>query len=260
MHNELAVAKRQLAALMNVNPATPFTLLMPPEDNVTPSTSFNPEVMVKLALLHRPELKELAYEQRINESEATSALLELLPNLNFFGGFNYNSNDYLYNNQWSGWGAAASWNIFKLFRYPAQKRTNELGKTLLDQRALALTMAIITQVHVSASKYEISKRRLDTMSKYHQVTNNILDQVASGYKARKVSYQNFVREKMNSIVAQSRYDVARAELQNSFANIFSSIGVDTYGQINAEESTVKELAQHLQEHWVDLEYSVLKQQ
>jgi len=259
MHNELAVAKRQLAALMNVNPATPFTLLMPSTDILPPRTSFNPEQMVKLALLHRPELKELSYEQRINENEATGALLELLPNLNLFGGFNYNSNDYLYNNQWSGWGAAASWNIFKLFRYPAQKRANELGKTLLDQQVLALTMAIITQVHVSASKYEISKRRLDTMTKYQQVTDNILDQTTAGYKARKVSYQNFVREKMNSIVAQSRYDVARAEMQNSFANIYSSIGIDTYGQINAKESTVKELEAHLQKHWIKLE-NMLKRQ
>jgi len=252
MHNEMVVAKRQLAALMNVNPATPFTLDTSSEAEA-PQMDFEPSEMVKLALLHRPELKELSYEQRINEAEATSALLQLLPNLNLFGGFNYNSNDYLYSNEWTGWGAAASWNIFKLFRYPAQKRANKQGKSLLEQRALALTMAVITQVHVSASKYEIAKRRLATMGKYQEVTSNILAQIESGYNARKVSYQNFVREKMNSIVAEARYDIARAEMQNSFANIYSSIGVDTYGNIDAEESTVTDLAQHLQEHWAGLE-------
>jgi len=258
MHNELVVAKRQLAALMNVDPATPFTLVLPDREVSATAANVNPQEMVRLALLHRPELKELTYEQRINENEANSALLQLLPNLNLFGGFDYNSNDYLYNNNWSKWGATASWNIFELFRYPKMKRTNEIKKTLLEKRALALTMAVITQVHVSASKYEISKRRLDTMSRYHDVTTNILDQVSSGYKARKVSYQNFVREKMNSIVAEARYDIARAEMQNSFANIFSSIGVDTFGNINAEESTVTELAEHLQEHWVRLENALTK--
>jgi len=252
MQNEMVVAKRQLAALMNVNPGTRFTLMMPSEGDEKSLENLDPEDMVKLALLYRPELRELSYEQRINEGEATAALMELLPNLNFFGGFNYNSNEYLYHNEWAGWGAAASWNIFKLFRYPGQKRANKLGTTLLEQRALALTMAVITQVHVSASKYEISKRRLETMTKYQQVTNDILDQIAAGYKTRKVSYQNFVREKMNSIVAQSRYDMARAEMQNSYANIYASLGIDTYGEIDAEESTVSKLAQHLQEQWLSI--------
>jgi len=201
MHNELVVAKRQLAALMNVNPATPFTLVLPSRDIEAPNVKVNPDEMVR------------------------------------FGGFDYSSNDYLYNNNWTNWGAAASWNIFELFRYPAHKRSNEVEKTLLEKRALALTMAVITQVHVSASKYEISKRR---------------------YKVRKVSYQNFVREKMNSIVAEARYDIARAELQNSFASIYSSIGVDTYGNIDAEEASVKDLAKHLQRHWVRLENALKK--
>jgi len=258
MHNELVVAKRQLAALMNVNPATPFQLVLPSRDIEAPNVKLKPERMVQYALLNRPELKELNYEQRINEAEANSALLQLLPNLNFFGGFNYSSNDYLYNNNWANWGAAASWNIFEAFRYPAHKRANDAEKTLLEQRALALTMAVVTQVHVSASKYAIAKRRLETMSKYHEVTANILDQISAGYKARKVSYQNFVREKMNSLVAEARYDIARAEMQNSFANIFSSIGIDTFGEIDANEATVTELAKHLQGHWTRLESALEK--
>lgn len=259
MHNEMVVAKRQLAALMNVDPATPFTLKVPAELDQMPTAGFKPKEMVTLALLHRPELKELSYEQRISENEATTALLGLLPNLNFFGGFNYTSNEFIFNNHWTGWGAAASWNIFKVFRYPAQKRSNTAQQELLNQRALAMTMAVITQVHVSASKHEIAKRRLATMSKYKEVNNNILDQITTGYEARRVSYQNFVREKMNSIVAEARYDIARAEMQNSYANIYSSIGVDTYGNINAEEASVKELAQHLQEQWMNLETAVKTQ-
>jgi outer membrane protein TolC len=249
MHNELFVAKRQLAALMNLAPSTKFSLVMPARNIRVSVLNFDADKLVGAALVNRPELRELSYEKRISQNEATSALFQLLPNLKLFGGFNYNSNDFLFNNNWTAWGAQASWNIFNVFRYPAHRRTNQLEQQLLEQRALALTMAVVTQVHVSASRYEILKRKLGTMRQYYTVNNNILEQTASGYKARKVSFQNFVREKMNSIVAEAEYDVAEADLQNAYANIYASIGQDTFGNIDTSKASVAELAQHLESHW-----------
>ena len=258
MHNDLFIAKRQLAALMNVSPGTDFSLVLPSRDIKVSVFDIDPNKMVGAALVNRPELRELNYEQRISEHEANSALLQLLPNLKLFGGFNYNSNEFLFNNNWAAWGAQASWNIFDVFRYPAHKRTNAIEQELLNQRSLALTMAVVTQVHVSASRYEIARRKLDTMRKYYIVTGNILEQIESGYKARKVSYQNYVREKMNSIVAEGQYDIAQADLQNAYANIFASVGQDTFGDIAARSSTVTELAEHLQSHWGKLSRQFLK--
>jgi len=249
MHNELFVAKRQLAALMNVSPLTEFSLVLPGRDIEITSFNFDPNKMVGSALVNRPELRELNYEQRISQHEADAALLQLLPSLRLFGGFNYNSNDFLFNNNWVAWGAQASWNIFDAFRYPAHKRSNAIEQELLHQRSLALTMAVVTQVHVSVSRYEIAKRQLETKRRYNSVTSNILKQIESGYKTRKVSYQNFVREKMNSIVAEAQYDIAKADMQNVYANIFAAIGQDTFGQINTAEASVNELAKHLQSHW-----------
>ena len=256
MHSESFAAKRQLAALMNVDPSKEFTLALPPRESREKPVVFNPEAMMRFALLNRPELRELNYEQRINESEATAGLLELLPSLRFFGGFNYNSNDFLFNNDWLNWGARASWNIFEVFKYPHVKKTNELQQELLDQRALALTMAVVTQVHVSASRYEIAKRRLATSGDYFKVNTNIMEQTQIGYNARKVSYQNFVREKMNSIVAEARYDVARASVENAYANVFASIGQDTFGDIDVSATSVTDLGNHLKSHWSELRATV----
>lgn len=252
MRSESFAAKRQLAALMNVNPATKFTLALPPRKSQDSTVAFKPDAMVRHALLYRPELRELNYEQRISEREATGALLNLLPSLRFFGGFNHNSNDFLFNNEWLSWGTRASWNIFELFRYPGTKKSNELQQELLNQRSLALTMAVVTQVHVSVGRYEIARQRLETTENYFDVNNNILEQTEIGYNTRKVSYQNFVREKMNSIVAEARYDVARASVENAYANIFASIGQDTFGQIDVSESSVDDLAKHFKGHWSQL--------
>jgi len=256
MHSESFAAKRQLAALMNVDPSKEFTLALPARESRDTAIKFNPDAMMRFALLNRPELRELNYEQRISENEATAGLLQLLPSLRFFGGFNYNSNDFLFNNDWLSWGARASWNIFEVFKYPHVKKTNELQQELLNQRALALTMAVVTQVHVSASRYEIAKRRLATSENYFDVNNNILEQTQIGYDARRVSYQNFVREQMNSIVAEARYDIARASVENAYANVFASVGQDTFGDIDVSESSVTDLGAHLQSHWEGLRSSV----
>lgn len=249
LNNDLLVAKRQLASLMNIGPTTDFTLVLPQRDPSVVALNFDAERMVNVALLNRPEIREIGYEQRITQNEATSALLDLLPNLNLFGGFNYNSNEFLFSNEWAAWGAQASWNALNLFRYPAQKRSNSHEQELVRQRALALTMAVVTQVHVGASRYEVARQRLETQRKYFEVSSNILEQIESGYKTRKVSFQNFVREKMNSIVAEAQYDIALADLQNAYGVVFASIGQDTFGDVDTREVSVTELAEHLQGHW-----------
>ena len=252
LNNELFVAKRQLAALMNVSPMSPFSLVIPERDSANTAVNVDARKMVKMALINRPEIREVSYEQRISEREANAALLQLLPNLRLFGGLNYTSNDFVYNNQWAGWGAQASWNVFNLFRYPTHKRGNEIEQDLLRQRALAVTMAVVTQVYVSTSRYEIARQKYNTMGQYYEVSSNILEQIEAGYDVRKVSFQNFVREKMNSILAEAQYDLAQADLQNAIAKIYGAVGQDTFGNINATDATVKELAKHLHSHWEQL--------
>ena len=109
---------------------------------------------------------------------------------------------------------------------------------------------------MSASRYEIAKRRLATSGNYFKVNTNIMEQTQIGYNARKVSYQNFVREKMNSIVAEARYDVARASVENAYANVFASIGQDTFGDIDVSATSVTDLGNHLKSHWGQLRATV----
>jgi len=256
MEGEMRLAKMQLAALMNIDSSESYTLSVPEtRDNFVP-IEWVAEDLVDAALIDRPELRELSYEQRINKHQAKVALLEVLPNLSFFGGFNHNSNDYLHNNNWVSWGAQTSWNIVNAFKYPYKKRTVEVNGEYLDQRGLALTMAVITQVHVSLSQFEIAKRKLDTVQKLHRVNNNILSQIHGGYKSRKVSYQTYVRENMNSIVAEARYDVAYADLQNALADIYAATGQNVFGAVNVADMSVQELSEHLGDYWNDLNLSV----
>lgn len=250
LQEELAVAKQQLAALINIDPGEAFELVIP--ERATASVNFDatPQEVVETALRYRPELREVSYRQRINDKEATAALLDLLPSLRAYGGFNYDSNDFLFNNNWAGWGARASWNLVQAFRYPARKATVNAQENLLRQREMALTMAVITQVHVSLTRFELAKRRVDTISRFHGVQSAILDQISAGYDTRRISKQTYIREQMNKLVAEAKYDIALADLQNAFANIHSSMGLNPFGDDVTGDENVDMLANKLQAHWV----------
>ncbi|MEL6112751.1 MAG: TolC family protein [Pseudomonadota bacterium] len=249
LQEELAVAKQQLAALINIDPGVDYDLVMPDRGATSVTFDADPQAVVQTALRHRPELREVSYRQRINDKEETAALLDLLPSLRAYGGFNYDSNDFLFNNNWAGWGARASWNLVEAFRYPARKATVKAQSDLLRQRELALTMAVVTQVHVSLTRFELAKRRVDTISRYHDVQGEILDQISAGFDTKRISKQTFIREQMNKLVAEAKYDIAVAGLQNAFANVHASMGLNPFGNDVTGEESVNDLAAKLQAHW-----------
>lgn len=120
-------------------------------------------------------------------------------------------------------------------------------------------MAVVTQVHVSASQFEVAKRKLRTTNRFNTVNSNILEQTVAGHKARKVSDQTLVRERMNQLVSEARYDIAYADLQNAYADIFSAVGQEVYGEIDASNASVAQLTEHLRGYWVKLQKRIQRQ-
>jgi len=251
LERELRLAKYQLAALMNLSPDQPFQIVVP-HRRINPSILRigNGKRMMRLALENRPELREVSYQRRINDQEAQIAALELLPNIKGFADVNFDSNDFLYTNDWIGWGAQASWSLLKVFSYPKRKATVEAQDELLRQRALALTMAIMTQVNVSRARYHFLRRELATASEYYGIQRKILDQIRAGARADTVSQQTLIREEMNTLVAEVKYDIAYADLQNAYANVFTSVGLDPFGPDLAGDESVAKLARSLEVLWV----------
>ncbi len=249
LERELRTAKIELAALMNIRPGEPYSLVLPGRRLDAVALAIPAAEMNRLALQNRPEIRQLAYSGRVNEQEIEIALLELLPGIQFYGALNYDSNDFLLNNDWVSWGANASWNVLKLFAYPVRKRVVELEGDLIEQRSLAMTMAIMTQVEVARANYHYLRKSAATASQYHAIQHKILDQVRASARADATSEQSLIREEMNSLVASAQYDIAYADLQNAFAKIYASIGVDPYGDTLDLESSISEISAALRRTW-----------
>ncbi|MEL7465023.1 MAG: TolC family protein [Pseudomonadota bacterium] len=252
LRRDLAVAKNQLAALMNVPQGTDYDLVIPARSALAaPIVNQPPAELAKLAFRNRAELREITYRERINEREYDVALLEALPSIRGFLGVNASTNDFLFNQNWVGWGATASWNLINVFRYPQREETIEAGAALLDTRALALTRAIATQVYVSSAQVAARSEELTTASKLAGVNAEIARQVNARVRAGAEGSREAIREELNAILADLRHDIAFADLQNSFANLYASIGLDAYAPGLTGDETVDVMSEALRNLWSD---------
>ena len=175
----------------------------------------------------------------------------MLPGLQAYAGSNYDSNSFLLNSDWVNWGAKASWNLLKVFSYPARRDVIELQDEMLRQRSLALTMAVMTQVHVSRIRFIHAQKELKTASEYRDVQRRLLQQMRAEAAADRISKQTLIREQMNTLVAEAKYDIAYAQLQNAYANLFSSMGLDPYNWEIDRGQSVDAMASSLKQLWFE---------
>ena len=245
---DLATAKTELAALMNLKPGTPYTVVDPEGDEPLPSPDrFGTlDTLEERALLNRPELIEEHYQARIGALEVKKAMLEMLPGLEFNLGALHNSNFLLWENSWAEAGANISWNLFQLFSGPANKRVAETQVMLDDARRLALGMAVITQVHLAHQRYQIALSDFEVTEDLVAVEKRIQRHMEAEQKAAVENELAVIQSMASSLVAQMQHDLGYAEVQNSIGRILNSVGVDPLPGVDIDQD-VNTLAAILKE-------------
>lgn len=253
LSRELQIAKAQLAALMNLEPGASYQLVLPARDAALPPAPFTAEQEIDTALRNRPELRQIDYQQRINKRELDAKILAAFPSLKGFVGVNTDSNDFLYHNNWVQYGARASWNLLSVFRLPAEKKAVHAQDDVLRAKSLATAMAVMTQVEVARARYALYGSELDTARHQHAIQVGIMGQINGGYKAGAISQQTLLREQMNSLVTEVKLDIAYANAQNAYANLYAAMGLDNYTPNIAPDRSVRSLAGDLRAMWASRE-------
>jgi hypothetical protein len=251
METELSGAKAQLAALMNITPGTSFGLVAPAQGRRSLALPGNGQQMIQTALHNRAEIRELMLNQRINETESKAALVELLPGIQAFVGANVDQNSFLTKSNWVGWGARASWNLINIIKYPQKAEVIAAQGRMIDQKALAATMAVMTQVTVSRVKFHHTGKELQVANSHQRVQGQLLNQVRAEAISGKTSDQTVLREQMNQLISGVRADLAYANWQNAYANVYASIGVDPYASVLNKDLGVRELASQIRGSWFE---------
>ncbi len=248
---DMQMAKMELAALMGLSPDQRYNLQIPAQMPRPGKLVMTYEEMIDQALRNRPEVRENLYAQRIGEKEIKKATLEALPSLEGFVGINASSNDFLFNNDWAGYGARASWNLLKVFSTGTRKKKAKARVALERERGLATAMAVMTQVGVARTRYESLAGEYQTASDGAMVQGDILGQIESLAKASSASKQTLVRERMNAILSEARRDAVMAEMAEASAHIYTALGYDPYATGIDGTEDVQTIAESLEALWTE---------
>jgi outer membrane protein, multidrug efflux system len=248
LFRELGTAKAQLASMMGLPPGTPFDLVVSPRETVIPVVNLDSQKMEEQALLLRPELRTIDYKKRINAKEAKAVFLELFPNLKVSLGGYYNSNSFLLYQNWLSYAAQASWNLLSVFRAPAKLKAIEANGHMLDVQSLALSMSILTEVHVGATQFVLAKQEYQDARNYQQTQSAIVEQTKNLWLTQRTNDLTLIRERANDVAADVRLDTARAGLETAYATLMASIGEEAVPASMAEQS-VGQLTESIREYW-----------
>lgn len=252
LYQELSFARVHLAELMNLDPGEPYELVVSDSQQVDLPLPGQLDELEQRALVNRPELRKVDYQKRINAKETKAAILELLPNINMFVGGHYDSNSFLFHNNWLTYGAKVSWNLLNVFRHPARKQVIEAQDQVLDAQSLALTMAIMTQVHVATAQYQAALQDVRMAARYAETQEKITEHLNQVWSVKGVNEHQVIREKVQSLVAKLRHESAKAKVEMAYANLLAAIGEDPFPQ-DISSDNLDELTQALEERWTWLQ-------
>jgi len=177
-------------------------------------------------------------------------MLSVLPNLSFNIGAQYDSNRYLYNNNWLDSTLRASFNLMRLAAWPSIEKSRQAQERLDDARRMALSMAILTQVRVAIALYRMSLHELDVARESSAVDQRLLDFSKAALATRAESDLELIRAEVRALNSDHQRHLAYAHAQAAFGRVYNAIGLevlpDDFGHLGVAELAAL-VSSHLQQ-------------
>ncbi len=227
-YNEYENSCIQLKALMGY---TPNSMIMVDDgflDSLNELELPNVRALERIALQERPELFEVDYRQHISVIEARKAIVKMFPSARIFADYTDSSNKYLYNDRWWTLGMRAAYDLLSIPAHVFEYQENVRKADAMDQKMVALSLAVMSQVHmayasiIEAKKiYELDNKVYQAYDEQLQVIRKIYD---SGEDYSKLDLDRLELEtadtKINRAFALGSYYLAYYRLMNT-------IGIDS---------------------------------
>ena len=228
-------AKIDLGGLMGLLPDQEYTLV--PTSQPINVLDMKMKHMEKHALVNRAELMENRYQERISVAETKAGIRSLLPSFNFNAAYTSSTNDYLQNKSNFEYGSSVGANLLNVFRAPYIREVNEANTAIIREQRLALSMVVLSQVHLANIDFQMSMEEYETADRYFSVSKKIANQVRNAQKIARFGELELIREEASSLVAELRKDIAFSKMQHAVAQVYTSVGVDITTKENMDANT-----------------------
>jgi len=218
-------SKIRLSQLMGLKPGTNFELAEKIKDKYNlPNVNISLQELEKLALENRPELNESRYQIKISQDEVKASMLKMLPGISLNLGYDYSNSDYLANNQWTSYGASISYNLLNVFNAPIHRKYAKTQVKLAKQQKLALSMAVVSQVHLSMIELAQAKKEYELSEEYFGVAKEIYNIIENENTLDVNGKLSLIKEKLNFLISNLRLSSSYANVQNAYGKVITSIG------------------------------------
>jgi outer membrane protein TolC len=223
--------RTELCSLLGYAPSSDFKVDTSCLNQFRPFAVPEVEKMDRLALHARPELFQNDTQADMLLWESRKAILNMFPNVQLFGDLAYSSNKYLYNQAWWEVGARSAYNLLRL---PGKyKEYQAIGKEQkqVDLQQLALSLGIISQVHICygnivevEARYTFDDRIFQAYQRQLELARQ--DLAAGGSSSR------FYVNRLELETAQAAIDRIRTlgDYYVSYYRLINSIGVGSIAE------------------------------
>jgi len=244
MQTDLASARIQLASLIAVPVDAPFALAGMDVALQPPSGPVDPRKLEALGLALRPELREEAYQEKIDQQDVYKEMVKMMPGIGLLGSVNYDTNKYLSNPIWGQLGAQVTFNLVNLIEGPKAIEAAEVSVEVSRTRRLALSVAILTQVNLSYQEYLSASQDLGISKQIDDVQQQIHVASTNASTAKTQSDADRVRRELATMVAELGYDRSIAQVHSALVNLYTAVGVDLVPP-SVETDDLNALSQHV---------------
>ena len=245
VRRKLAIAKSELAALMNLAPGSQFKVRTGKGHRYhVPHLRGAIEDLEVAALSNRPEMREEDYKHRISVTEVHASYVRLLPGIELRKGKNYDSNSFLFNAEWGNTGVLLTKNLMELATAPIAIDYARKGEETAVARRKALSMAVLAQVHIALHRYALARDIYKVSSSIYSVDRKLSDIASHGAANEGTSQADALEARSRRVVSALRFYTSYADVQAAFGRILNSVGAHRYPR-GIEDADIKTLAQEI---------------
>lgn len=226
MRTDLGTAKIRLASLIDVPPGTDIRLAPPAMTGPARPGKVDVVALEQLGLNLRPELREAAYQEKIDRQDIYKEMIKMMPGIGILGSLNYDSNRLLYNHSWGDIGVRATYNLVSLIEGPQAIKAAESAVDVAKARRMALGVAVLTQVNLGYQEYVTAQDELAGASEIEKLQSELASTAASAAAADAQPESQRVRRALSAMVASFERGRALADTYAALANLYTATGMD----------------------------------
>ena len=224
---EFAIAKMNLAQLINLPPDTEFSL----DTNIAelyhiPEVNVDANTLEHFALTNRPEIKQEMFQKRIEKNEIKKIWYSMMPEIMPTIDWNYDADSFLLHNYWNDIGAEVALNVLNPILQHKNLQIAEKNIDLFDVRRKALALSILTQVNIARSEHQLAIENIKTLEKISDLKEDIFIENLKQRETGIIPMHGRTIDEAAAMMAQLNLQLSYADAQKSFGELVASIGLD----------------------------------